>query len=355
MAVCGVPFVAVSALIAVFMPFASAEVQSFPISGVQPVPTSNICDAVEQSEAGGNKMLPLQISPSASSISFTCSANKDAALTPADGMFFDKEDCQSPNQLVTVWSDATLTPAPSQGKKQVYTLTVPKTQRQGKTVYYCCDIAVTGEDGEKEVIQRAEQSVEEKNRCVVKITVDEILSKPEAPSEHQQVPGQQGDVAQEKKCETGTENATVSTDKPLLFKCGPGMALQPAGLENVFDGSDGTCATSVNLKQLVDAELSKANQENTRSPQENESYTFSLKTTPKHDASLCYRCVLLDESSQTGGSRAFVRTVLSEQKQCLLKILIQGTSGPAGAGPPSRMESSWFAATLLLATICSLL
>ncbi|KEP61845.1 UNVERIFIED_CONTAM: SAG-related sequence SRS23 [Hammondia hammondi] len=215
-------------------------------------------------------------------VSFRCPSTW--ILQPADlTTAYQDANSGNPAALDELVSGAKLT---RDSKNSKYTLTLP-TERTEKTFYYKCQKQAQAAAG-KDTDTSASQSC----NIVVKVFASEIKSAIE--------------------CKAGEIHvATVkTTGNALSLKC-KNLTLDPKDVQDVYDDTDGKCASKVALTSLVDGSLAAPAAEQ----QENGEYALSISELPTEAKHLCYKCVEKQSKTQ----------VVDASKQCMLKLTV--TSG----------------------------
>ncbi|CBZ54839.1 SRS domain-containing protein [Neospora caninum Liverpool] len=305
-------------------PISSQELGHNPSRDGQP----QTCDSQERAAGSLVSSVDLTLRPDSDSISFKCSSTLKATRTPGKEQVFAEPACSLPVTLTSLFTGATLAEDESEEGKKTYTLTIPNDSRKAteQALYYKCTL-------EKELHHKNGNAVSETEGqvCKVKITVEAVNKDEPDPEQN----GEPQTSIIECSNTTSTEEASISAEAPLSFKCGTGMSLHPTNLTDVFDDQDGKCAAEVGLQTLVDATLTKAETEATQNGQP--VYQLAVKTAPSEDTALCYKCVTTSSNLETK-----TNSEESAAKECLLKISVKGSAS-------SAFSSTWGAAKTAIA------
>ncbi|PFH33006.1 hypothetical protein BESB_082050 [Besnoitia besnoiti] len=146
-------------------------------------------------------------------------------------------------------------------------------------------------------------------------------------------------------CHKGeTKTATVSSPNiPVTIRCAKGLKLDPAVKSEVYDDSDGRCASQVPLTSLVRGNLSTTTMSEVAGSIFDE-YVFSVSRLPEQATMLCYKCVehasvvkARDEASQAS-------------RECRVKITVSAEPSAASfwATPLSSLAVAGFLVTMRL-------
>ncbi|PFH36925.1 hypothetical protein BESB_033830 [Besnoitia besnoiti] len=347
------------------------------------------CDEKNTSTGG----LALTLRPSDEYVSFKCGETGTAELLPAfeQQMVYDDPDCgeQHKKELQLACLDAKLYEEPpnqEQGRPKSYKLSVPRGGRSKTTLCYKCKLTAkpnqvnveknnrregvavraSGDRGDAGVAEesgpvgglRTGDGLETHNEensvsgavtyCLVKIEVQESSKpgkpeKPQAPDEHLTPSTSHDGSLQVTECNKDTVTEVLSPEKTVRFRCEKDHVLKPSTSAMVYDDSDEQCTKEVELSSIVNAALKPPNSKSGTS-ETTDYYELALEATPKHDAALCYRCVVPDPDGKW--SSTSMRTAAPEQKGCLLKVSVKGTDGSASlatsvsALPPTLVGSA---------------
>ncbi|CBZ54850.1 SRS domain-containing protein [Neospora caninum Liverpool] len=311
--------------------------------------TVRSCDTVEKAAISLEGELLLTLPPDEKSVSFKCSSKAQTTLEPPDQKnVYNEEDCSNAVPLQSLFASATLDEEKNNqhevdAQTPTYKLTVPSESRttNDTVLYYKCKLPpASGSLHAREI-----PGVEAGKECKVKITV---VGVPPKDQENEQIEEQQTSII-ECASANATEEASVSAESPLSFKCGAGMSLHPTALTDVYNDRDGKCTPQVTLQSLVDATLEQAG---TDAP-ENEQpvYQLAVKTAPSEDTALCYKCVPSSSSNEKGKTASGER---STGEACLLKISVKGSASSASAkwGAPEEGVAFFVGVQILFALFC---
>nr|CCA30010.1 SRS domain-containing protein [Neospora caninum Liverpool]CEL71223.1 TPA: SRS domain-containing protein [Neospora caninum Liverpool] len=308
----------------------SSHASSSANSSSTPVPS---CDTVQKAEVSLQGELLLTVGPDEESVLFKCSSAQETTLDPPNQEnVYNKDSCSEAVLLQSLFASATLEKEknnPEEGDAQTptYKLTVPSESRTANdtVLYYKCKLQPASDSMRSHEIQGVQAGKE----CKVKITVEGV---PPKDLENEQIEEQQTSII-ECASANATEEASVSAESPLSFKCGQGLTLEPRALTDVFNDRDGKCTPQVTLQSLVDATLENTGTDTHQNEQS--VYQLAVKTAPSEDTALCYKCVPSSSSNQKDKTAAGGEG--STEEACLLKISVKGDA-------TSAAERTWTAA-----------
>ncbi|PFH36951.1 hypothetical protein BESB_034090 [Besnoitia besnoiti] len=303
--------------------------------------------------------LTLEVAPN-KPVSFQCETGESVNLSPSEppykNVYLSKTCSGKGTELESLCSGAELSPGSLNPKentvKNHYTLTLTDAGCKTDKMYYCCEKR-TASPVEKNQL-RESQAAQAGQTCIVEITVKKTELPPPGPpppvppaaapglpnsggSQDQDTDAsnpetQSPESIEMTTCNSTTKNASVSIDRPLSFKWGAGLALEPDDTEKAWDGE---CGKQVVLMEVVEtAEL----EEKQTTVTETE-YRLTVKDAPAQDTAVCYKCVSRAFDGSLSDPLRGIKEGELLKSQCLLKVSVKGlpTSSARGSSAPSSV------------------
>ncbi|PFH36922.1 hypothetical protein BESB_033800 [Besnoitia besnoiti] len=336
----------------------------------QDVADAQVCD---DQPGPSNPGVTLTLHPNQKAVSFKCTETRIAKLYPtssSQNVCVDP-NCDTPQSLNQACPGARLTEVPADGDgnhtPKTFTLTVPEKSRPEKDLHYKCKLTdipkhsegrdriaerVAGGGGGVGGVPQAQTEIDCVITIKVKSTQQEHVPESQDQSDSQGPPhtDQPNSHAVITECNKDTETANLSAEKPLQFRCQKGHVLRPSSITNVYDNNDGQCTKEVQLSSILKATL-KPPKSQVEEGEATDYYELALETAPVHDAALCYRCVLPELGASSSSSS--MRTAASEKKECLLKVSVNGTEGPASLADVLPARQLWLLGPVIFCLLSS--